>query len=259
MTGITEYGINGLLGLGFNGTRASNIDRTIRGTYGPTATWGGPFLSNVFAQNTSSPNFIAIDLARTEDLEDTSGGSFDIGEYDARYVAIQNAPKLPQFPPGSDSWQTLLDGITVNGKNIAVTSGVKGVPKGKTVAALDTGTPTSAFTTNVVNQIYGSVVGAVNAPHDYGWILPCNATPNIEFSFGYVISELPLCQGAILINLDRGQTFPMHPLDLSTPQEVTLYGKNYTACFASFIAIDGWSNEYDYLLGDSFLRNTYTV
>ena len=193
MSGITEYGIDGLLGLGFNGTRASNIDGTIRSTYGATATWGQPFLSNVFAQNTSSPNFIAIDLARTDDLEDTSGGSFDIGEYDSRYVAIENAPKLPQFPAGSDSWQTLLDGITVDGKDITITSGVQGAPNGKAVAALDTGTPTSFFTTKVVNQIYRSVAGAVHAPQDYVWILPCNAAPDVEFSFGYVISDLLLC------------------------------------------------------------------
>jgi len=51
----------------------------------------------------------------------------------------------------------------------------------------------------------------------------------------------------------------MHPLDLSTPYEVPLNGVNYTACFSSFITIDGWSDQYDYLLGDSFLRNTYTV
>jgi saccharopepsin len=240
LTGITEYGIDGLLGLGFNGTQASNIDRKIRTTYGATATWGQPFLTNVFAQNTSSPNFIAIDLARTDDLEDTSGGSFDIGEYDSRYVAIQEAPKLPQFPAGSDSWQTLLDGIQVNGKDITMTSGVRGAPNGKAVAALDTGTPTSAFTTKVVNQIYGSVTGAVFISNDYGWALPCNATPDVEFSFG-------------------GQSFTMHPLDLSTPYEVTIDGTNYTTCLSSFITIDGWSDVYDYLLGDSFLRNTYTV
>ena len=51
----------------------------------------------------------------------------------------------------------------------------------------------------------------------------------------------------------------MHPLDLSVPKEVTLDGESYTACFSSFITIDGWSDVYDYLLGDSFLRNTYTV
>ena len=196
---ITDYGIDGLLGLGFNGTGASNIDRTIRDTYGPTATWGGPFLSNVFAQNTSSPNFIAIELSRTDDLEDTSGGSFDIGEYDARYAAVEHAPKLPQFPPGSDSWQTLLDGIRVNGKDITITSGVRGAPKGKAVSALDTGTPTSAFTTTVVNQIYGSVAGAVFVSQDYGWVLPCNATPDVEFSFGYVISELSFARVSFLL------------------------------------------------------------
>lgn len=56
--------------------------------------------------------------------------------------------------------------------------------KGKSVAALDTGTPTSAFSTKVVNAIYGKVPGAVNDVNGSGWLLPCNTTTIVELSFG---------------------------------------------------------------------------
>ena len=180
-----ELGINGLLGLGFPGKRASNVDGAIREKYGDSATWGQPWIHNVFASNTTTPNFIAFDLARSDDLEDITGGTFDIGVYDPRYVAIQNAPKLPVFPPGEHSWQTLLDGIKVAGKDIPLVSGVTGAPKGKAVTVLDTGAPTSLFPNKMVNAIYESVPEAVYDSR-LGWILPCYATTVVEFFFAYV-------------------------------------------------------------------------
>ncbi|KAM6491445.1 Aspartic peptidase domain containing protein [Amanita muscaria] len=238
--GITELGINGVLGLGF--PQVSDISATIHANYGADATWGQPFLTNVF-QNAPIPNFIAIRLGRTENLEDTSGGSFDIAEYDLRYSSVQNAPELAVYSQGYQSWQTLLDGIRVNKTRIPIMSNQLTVPSSKAIAVLDTGASVSTFTRDVVKAIYSKVSGAVNDAYKYGygWILPCNATIDVEFSFG-------------------GQNFSVHPLDLSTPTQLMVQKKNYTACLGSFVAVDvSSSSAYDYLLGDPFLRNTYTV
>ena len=121
ITGFLELGIYGLLGLSFNVASASPINAAVHAVYGPEATWGKSVLDNIFEQHPDEPNFIAIDLARTDDLEDTSGGSFGIGEYDSRYLAVKNAPKLAQFPKGGDirsliqsKHNVLLPGVNSN-------------------------------------------------------------------------------------------------------------------------------------------------
>lgn len=58
-----------------------------------------------------------------------------------------------------------------------------------------------------------------------------------------------------------GEKYPIHPLDLSTISDpFTLDGKSYVACVAAFKGADNWGGgDYDISLGDSFLRNVYTV
>ena len=74
--GMQELGIYGLMGLSFDFSTASPINRKIKSLYGEDATWGRSLLQNIFSQDGSQPNFIAIDLTRAGDLEDTNGGSF---------------------------------------------------------------------------------------------------------------------------------------------------------------------------------------
>ncbi|TFK20993.1 acid protease [Coprinopsis marcescibilis] len=240
--GLLEHGIYGLLGLSFHVASASPINSAIQSRYGADATWGHSVLQNIFDQHPTEPNFIALDLARTDDLEETDGGSFGIGEYEDEYAAIVNAPKLPQFPRGGDRWTTLLEGVSVNGDPITLQPTISGVPAGHSLALLDTGDPTAIVPVYLLDAIYSRVPGSapyIARNNRKVWIVPCNATTSVSFRFG-------------------GQEFPIHPLDLT--RVVEAIPKVHSACVSAFVGADGWGrNEYEISLGDSFLRNVYSL
>ncbi|GLB40049.1 putative peptidase A1 family protein [Lyophyllum shimeji] len=238
---MTDIGINGLFGLGFDNPRASPIKSAIQKKYGPSATWGASVLQNIFNQNTSTPNFIAVDLARTEDLEATAGGSFNIGEYDEEYASVANAPKLSQFPKNATRWTTLLEGIHVDGAPLKIESAIKGVPKDRAITLFDTGAPGTILPKKVKQELYSKFKDAVYDDVTHLWIVPCTATPNVEVILG-------------------NQKFPIHPLDLSEMTYAKIGGVNYTLCVDSIRGEDGVGrDEFEAVLGDSFLRNVYTV
>ncbi|KAF8963536.1 aspartic peptidase domain-containing protein [Flammula alnicola] len=241
---MQDSGIYGLMGLSFDFSSASPINQKIKSLYGPDATWGRSVLRNIFAQNPTEPNFIAIDLSRTGDLEDTSGGSFAIGEYEDKYAAVANKTKLTQYPYGGDRWTTLLEGIYVDGTAINVQSTIPSVPAGQAQAMLDTGDPSSIFPTAILDAIYSRVPRAALYSDATGrvWVIPCNTTTHVELVFG-------------------SERYAIHPLDLSTISDpLTIDGQQYVACVSSFKGADNWgAGDFDISLGDTFLRNVYSV
>jgi len=186
--GLDTYGIYGILGLSFDFGTASLINGAIKSKYGNSSTWGQSVLHNIFDQHPNQPNFIALSLSRTEDLEDTKGGSFSIGDYHPNYTSVSTEPQLAQFPEGGTRWTTLLESIIVGGRAIPVISTIRGVPAGHGVALLDTGDPQAMFPTEVWDGIYSGIPGSVKYS-EFGstvWILPCNTTTIVELGFGYV-------------------------------------------------------------------------
>jgi len=187
ITGIEKYGISGILGLSFDIGTASGINAAVKSRYGNSSTWGQSVLHNIFDQHPDQPNFIALSLSRTDDYEDTKGGSFSIGEYNSNYSAVTKEPRLAQFPEGGDRWTTLLEGVIVGGQSIPVTTTMKNVPAGRGVTLLDTGDPNAMFPTKVWDGIYSNIPGSVKYKDTSGtiWIVPCNTTTIVEFVFGY--------------------------------------------------------------------------
>ncbi|KAF6742036.1 aspartic peptidase domain-containing protein [Ephemerocybe angulata] len=242
--GLSEIGVEGVMGLAFDRSIASPINQAVKAKFGQNTTWGSSVLANIFAGSKNTSNFVAIDLARTDDLEDTAGGSFAIGEYADQWAAVKQAPKLAQYPKGAYRWTTLMDGVAVDGKALNVSSQIDGVPEGSVVVLFDTGDPTALLPTKIQEGIYEKVPGVVSFTQRgvRVWILPCNTTTVVEFTFS-------------------GQKYPIHPLDLSTmSKEVAVSGANHTACFSSIGGINNLGgNEFEASLGDIFLRNVYSV
>lgn len=116
-----------------------------------SAEWGQSVLQNIFDQHPYQPNFIGISLSRSEDREDTADGSITIGEYDDDYAAIVSAPRLLQYPPNGGRWSTLLNDIIVNGQSVLMGSRLKGVPQGRIVVLLDTGTPYATLPVHIAD------------------------------------------------------------------------------------------------------------
>lgn len=187
---LNSLGVYGVFGLSFDIGAASPINEKIREEYGPDATWGRSILQNIFAQHPDQHDFVAIDLARSGDLEETDGGSLFIGEWDPTWEAgISQSPHIPQFPPGGNRWTVLLEGLTVDGAEVPLTSTSSDVPNGQAQALLDTGDPTGIFPVAVVDGIYSKIPGAKKYSGADGeiWLVPCNATSIVELQFAYVL------------------------------------------------------------------------
>jgi hypothetical protein len=225
------YNADGIFGLGF--TRLSSIDAFLNGTNSST---GRSLLYNLFADNPSLPNFIAFALESSQDSADDIGGSFSVGEYEPKYSAVVNNTAIPTWPTNSPKrWNVLLDAIIVGGTTITPTTTVVGAPKAVTL--LDSGTTYTYAPTDICNAIYGDVDGAHFDSDSGQWIVPCSIEIDLAFQFG-------------------DQIFPVHPLDI-TPKSLT----DPTTCVGSFLpqSVSVGAGEFDWLVGDNFLRSVYTV
>ncbi|KAJ6534330.1 aspartic peptidase domain-containing protein [Mycena capillaripes] len=238
--GIVDIGLDGLIGLSFDSKGTSPISDALVAE-GMDPNLGKPFLFNIFDQTPNKNNFIGISLSRTDDLEGSAAASFTINEMDPSYAAAANAPSVPLFPGDNGVWSVLLDGISVDGVNVPLPlSNVFKAPAGKNVVVLDTGTPTAQLPQQLVDAIYTKIPGAKTVEDESGeliWTVPCNTTTSVSIQIG-------------------GQSFPIHPLDISDVVIDTLH--NTPVCITPWSGAEG-GVDFDILFGDSFMRNFYSL
>jgi hypothetical protein len=146
-----SYGADGVLGFGF--TRLSMIDSLVSSIHQTT---GGNLLYNLFLDNLSEPNFIAVSLQRSTDTVGDVQGTFTIGilciaypmldfnvcvgEYEPQFAHVSNSERIPTWPVTSPSrWNVLVDAVIINNTIMVPSSSVDGVPYNKAVALIDSG------------------------------------------------------------------------------------------------------------------------
>ncbi|KAJ6484763.1 aspartic peptidase domain-containing protein [Mycena sanguinolenta] len=244
----------GILGLGFDTAGASQINTAVQQAQGATATWGQSVLSNIFAQNPGSSNYMGIALSRTGDQEGTADGSLTIAEYDTDYQSVANSPQIPQTPAGSGVWSVTLDSLSVGGTKINWPTTIKAAPAGKNVVLLDTGTTNILMPQTQVNAIYSTIPGAVLSPN--------SNIPLVQFSETNNVWVVPCTAQVDVVATFAGQDFAIHPLDVTDMQILTSPDgtQNFTVCVNSFTDLGPIAQgEVDGLFGDSFLRNVYTA
>ncbi|KDQ17315.1 hypothetical protein BOTBODRAFT_53435 [Botryobasidium botryosum FD-172 SS1] len=236
---IGAYGI-----LGFGADSLSHIYVAMQKKYKDNR--GQSLLSNIFSANASEPNHIAFFLDRIGDLDNSGVGTFSIGAFNPKYSAVQNQPELPVFninAPGGARWSTLIDAVELSGKNVTLAkSTVSGVPSGKALATLDTGSAAMYLSRDIAETWLRSISGAIYVSTEDAWLVDCNA-------------EL---QAAIWF---KGFRYPIHPLDFTQIYVQPLLSlPNATYCQILVLPLEsGFDGTLDYLLGDVFLRNVYSV
>ncbi|KAJ1304596.1 hypothetical protein OPQ81_005739 [Rhizoctonia solani] len=241
MDAMLNRGTYGIIGLGFDAL--SDVVRAVQTNY--NATWGRSLLSNLFLQEPSTPNHIAFALERAGDLDDMAEGAFDVGEILPQYAVVNNSPSIPLWPENANRWTVLLDGMNVNNLPVPLNSTFEGdnasdPPQGKSLALLDTGASFALIPKWAVDAIYGHIPGSVYLSEDALWAVPCMGEAKVTFSIG-------------------GVSVPIHPLDLTIPTVVPINGTNQTFCLNAFRPLTIDDLPFDFLLGDSFLRNVYAV
>ncbi|KII87031.1 hypothetical protein PLICRDRAFT_663523 [Plicaturopsis crispa FD-325 SS-3] len=203
-----------------------------------------PPLSSLFTQGTQeeNTNFIGLALERSEDQENVSGGILSIGEYDPRFPLIANA--TPIALASASRWTIPLEGLAINGKPAPLASSVRHAKPGTSIALIDSGTTLAYIPEATVDAIYGAIPGSKHLTHDGNnvWLVPCLASANVTLQFG-------------------GDTFAVDPLDLTiVTTSIQANGSTYTVCVNAFQAqAAGIPGEVDMILGDTFMRNVYSV
>ncbi|KAF7343527.1 Six-hairpin glycosidase [Mycena sanguinolenta] len=233
-----EEGHFGILGLGFDTQGASQINTAVQQAQGATATWGQSVLTNIFAQNPDSSDYIGIALSRTGDQEGTADGSLTIAE------------RLRGRGCGALRWIR----FRLGGTKINWPSTITAAPAGKNIVLLDTGTTNILMPQTQVNAIYSTIPGAVLSPN--------SNIPLVQFSETNNVWVVPCTAQVDVVATFAGQDFAIHPLDVTDMQVLTTPdGKhNFTVCVNSFTDIGTIAQgETDALFGDSFLRNVYTA
>ncbi|KIJ09248.1 hypothetical protein PAXINDRAFT_17648 [Paxillus involutus ATCC 200175] len=225
----------GILGLGFIGL--SEIERQAK------TKKAQPIMSNLFTQHPSTPMFVGLALERSTSGEDTSGGVFSVGEYDPRFANVSGTSKHPVTPSSSSRWTLAMTRMTVNGKDHTLKSDITGTQKGQAITLIDSGTSLAYIPSDAVEAIYSVIEGSVHVKtkDQDSWYVPCMSQANLSFTFG-------------------SDTYPVNPMELTTPVTITDNGKQYTVCLNSFrTPLDGKQPDMDFLLGDIFMRNIYSV
>ncbi|KAL7285489.1 hypothetical protein ACG7TL_000586 [Trametes sanguinea] len=224
--------INGLIGLSM--TTAANIhDALVNSSY---ATNGEVLLGNIFSHMPDQPNYFTFLMDR--------------GELVTEYAAVTAAPKLEVMGPFG--WTVLMDGMDVNGQHVVADTELNSslaeevfgmaVPKGKTVATIDSGTSFITDPQAFVDAAYKNVPGAflTNDTNGagLGYSVPCDTKLNLTFYFA-------------------GQPYPMHPIDAIV---VNLTETGVANCVGALTVNPNPNGALtDWLIGDSFMRNIYTL
>ncbi|KAL4250345.1 peptidase A1 family protein [Abortiporus biennis] len=234
-------GIEGVLGMSLSRGVLSQSFNVSFGSDLATKS-AGNFIENVFTQKSNDQDFFDILLGRSNDLDDVNEGRFMIGEHAPGFENIQSQPKL--FRQSSQYWDVSMQSVTVNGiMKAAPKSNVNGTPAGNIVTVLDTGFSLPPLPPVMVDAIYSNFPGSVFFDDGAAgqWIIPCMSSANVTFTVG-------------------GQSFPIHPLDLTRIMSLPLPDLgNVTLCVNTFVrtVLDPTAFPIDGVLGDPFLRNAY--
>ncbi|PWN19978.1 acid protease [Microstroma glucosiphilum] len=219
-SGAINSPASGIIGMGFQQLATS----------GATPFWEVLAKSNVL----SVPAF-TFQLARNQDVStattQSAGGIFTLGEIDSsQYTGDITYIDIPSTTIGDRGyWAIYMDSITVAGKVVSTAN---------QYAAIDTGTTLIAGNPDAVASIYAAVPGAQTVTQngqDTGYYAyPCTTTVSISLSFG-------------------GKDFTMNSADFNGGA----LGSGY--CLGAIFEIDLSTTGLDWVVGDAFLKNVFSV
>ncbi|KAF9513772.1 hypothetical protein BS47DRAFT_1295821 [Hydnum rufescens UP504] len=193
-------------------------------------TKGTPWWQSLAEQNVWAQPLFAFYLTRYLHSTHSSGvtepgGYMDIGFTNNAYY---DDPIDYVDLTVSSYWMIPLRSIIIQGKTFNI----------EAQAAIDTGTSLIAGPTAFMSLLYATIPGAAlgtGSLQNY-YTYPCSTVIEVSLSFG-------------------SQTYPISPGDFSRP--VDLSG---VTCAGAFFGLDlGNSTSLEWIIGDAFLKNVYTV
>lgn len=195
---IVNHVCDGMMGLSFLTLSWVNYELQSGPSTSPSSsTPGANPIYNIFAQNPSASPFFDMQLHRATDAAEAPSGSLIVGTHMSGFESVGAQPHLPLAVPGRLG--VVLDEMRVNGKAFAFAkSVVPGLASGKIAAVIDSGYTYPPLPPAAVDFIYSSIPGSVFFTRGGNWIVPCNETTDVTFTFGCV-SWLVVCSVSAVV------------------------------------------------------------
>jgi cathepsin D len=219
--GLLDTNVDGIMGFGFKSLSTS----------GSTPFWqasGADEFAFYLRSDADSANSTTSPMTNNKRAnEDQYGGVFTLGGSNSSlYTGDINYSNVVD----ETYWLITLGGLTINGESVSLESTSK--------TAVDTGTTLIGAPTNVVEAIYAQIPGSSVLADGSGYYqFPCSSTVNATMHFGdqeYLLDTSQFIAGRVDT---RGQS-----------------------CLGAFFSIGSDENdELQYILGDAFLTNVYTI
>ncbi|KNZ76590.1 Lysosomal aspartic protease [Termitomyces sp. J132] len=170
--GLIDGNVSGIMGLAFQAIASTNAV---------------PFWQTLTSnKQLDSPEF-SFFLTRFRNdpnaSEEEPGGVFTLGGTNSSLftgdIEFLNMPSLPSPAPSASFWLLQLSAVTVQGKNVKITTG------NSALSAIDTGTTLIGGPTEDVAAIWAAVPGSQPVPSMSGFFsFPCDTDVSVTLSFG---------------------------------------------------------------------------
>jgi len=192
-----------------------------------------PFWETLVKSNASDQPLFSFYLSRF--LDDPSansaepGGQFMLGGTNTSLYTGEI--DFVDIPEGLETyWIIPIKTMTVQGNELVFPA------TSISHAAIDTGTTLVGGPPSAIQSIYAQIEGSFPGTGDYEsyWFYPCNTPVNISLSFG-------------------GRTWSIDPVDFMLAQVTR------TQCVGAFFELQMGSGAPSWIVGDTFLKNVYSV
>jgi len=168
-----------------------------------------------------------VDDQSAETLE--PGGSFTMGFVNQSLYT--GDIDFQSIPSGQESWWILpVTGMTVQGNGVTLPTGTD------SYSAIDTGTTLVGGPTSAIQAIFAQIPGSAPASGNYEgyYTYPCSTQVNVTMTFG-------------------GRSWPVSAADFELTQV------SNTQCVGAFFEMTTGSSAPAWIVGDTFLKNVYSV
>jgi len=219
-TGLLTSPVSGLLGLGFKSIASSRATPFWQ-TLVENGAWDQPLMSFYLSR--------FINSSHAKPME--PGGRFTMGFADqALYSGDIEYVDIPSGDEGY--WILPLTNISINGQSVVL-------PSSEQISAIDTGTTLIGGPSDIIQGIFADIPGSKPGTGDYEgyYTYPCDQNINLSFTFG------------------SGSAWTIDPQDFLLTQ---LTPKQCVGALFS-IDSDGSSSGPSWIMGDTFLKNVYSV
>jgi len=219
--GLLNSPVSGLIGLAWQAIASSGATPFWQ-TLAGSGTWDSPVMAFHLTR--------FLDAQNAQTLE--AGGSFNMGFVNQSLytgeIDYQN------IPSGQESWWILpMTGMTVQGNSITLPTG------SASYSAIDTGTTLIGGPSSAIQAIFAQIPNSARASGDFEgyYSYPCDTQVNVSISFG-------------------GPSWPVSPKDFKLTQQS---GSSGSQCIGAFFEMETSSGAPNWIVGDTFLKNVYSV